>query len=463
MDLTKKAFIDEAAEKIFDKHRDQIDLIESNRHALGQVRSIDSHDLLVVGEMLEAAEHHYQMIREAEGANTLGRLPLVAKDVIAVGYANSVMPMIASVQPLEEVQGIVYFKKVLANGQTLADPRQPGQTPVGLAQANAIGADSGQAGDGAATTFAIALGKAIRKESVKVYAADDASTYAYDADGSGELAGKQGAFGTVDYLTGAVSVTFPSAPANGIAILIDYQTDVERGDIPEIDLELDSRLVKAHPYALKGVWSMLQQFAGKKRHGMSWADDVSKELVAQMNREVGGQLISLIKGNAVGLETFYKKPGAGYSPYAQRQELDVAIANAGATIYNNAGRGDVSVIIAGRLLCAYLKSLDKFKQAAGVVGQYGPHLYGTYDGIPVIRDSERMGDYEATCLYKGSNWDAAGVWAPYMPLTTTDNITTGRFENPLTSQKAVCQVAAVESIQPKFATSLVMNVNDPQP
>ena len=59
------------------------------------------------------------------------------------------------------------------------------------------------------------------------------------------------------------------------------------------------------------------------------------------------------------------------------------------------------------------------------------------------------------CVFKGATpFEAAAVYAPYMPLVVTDTLPTG--ENPLVNQRAAAVWAAVESLVPNYATTLTV-------
>lgn len=75
------------------------------------------------------------------------------------------------------------------------------------------------AGDGTAKTYTGTLANA-PAEPGTVAVADDTETFS--DDGLGVLTGSEGGTGTVNYTTGAVSVTFDAAVTNAEDILVDY-------------------------------------------------------------------------------------------------------------------------------------------------------------------------------------------------------------------------------------------------
>ena len=112
----------------------------------------------------------------------------------------------------------------------------------------------------------------IKKKRVKLY--HDADLVAVD-DGTGNL---QGTFlvgsttvtvtGTVDYADGIVNPVFSTAPANGIAIDIGVDVDIEKDPtlIPITDYEMDSRVLYPHEAAiacgmtLQALWAMRREY-----------------------------------------------------------------------------------------------------------------------------------------------------------------------------------------------------------
>jgi len=74
-------------------------------------------------------------------------------------------------------------------------------------------------GDGLATSFSATLANTpVKPGSVTV--TDGTETFTDNGDGT--LTGSAGGSGTINYVTGAISVTFAAAPASGASITVDY-------------------------------------------------------------------------------------------------------------------------------------------------------------------------------------------------------------------------------------------------
>ena len=98
------------ADMYFEKYRTQVEGLEKS--LLSKVRSISHYDVAALGLQLDQFEAFRTMCEEDGNTNLLGKLPNIALDVITLIHGTSIIPVVASVQPIEEEQGIVYFKNM---------------------------------------------------------------------------------------------------------------------------------------------------------------------------------------------------------------------------------------------------------------------------------------------------------------------------------------------------------------
>jgi hypothetical protein len=453
--------INNEADRLYGKWRKQMDLLEKSVLAKVRKGGIDAYDVYALGKQLEAFEAYVAICEEEGNTNLLGQLPKVAYDVITAVHGVSVLPVIASVQPIDEERGNVYFKNIRSAttrgsqtaGGTLVDPRSQIVTPSGYSS-NHIAAEVGASTGGTPGTsynFTLAA-KPVRSETVKITIQDDAATYCQD-DGNGKLLGI-GVFGTINYITGAVALTFAVAPAANKNILVEYQQNYElSSDLPQIDTFFDSKGIQARIYALKGTIGMLQSFGMKKRFGLMAEDEMAKDLVQEVNREIGGDLIRKMRAAAVGTTTFSKTPpAASISYFEHKQTYKDKLAEAEGVLVGNAGRGTVSLIIAGKDHASVIQTLPGFKKLYDGNG-LGAHVFGELDGVPVVRvlESNILGAGEGMAVWKGTSpFEAAAVYAPFMPLAVTSTLP--QAPNPLSSMKAAAVWAGVETLVPNYVT-----------
>lgn len=81
---------------------------------------LSKNDIYNLGAQFDTFKRYENYVAENGGsASALGALPRVALDVISASYALSIAPQLASIQTLNDAQGIIYFKKVFTHGYPL--------------------------------------------------------------------------------------------------------------------------------------------------------------------------------------------------------------------------------------------------------------------------------------------------------------------------------------------------------
>lgn len=256
------------AEALYEKYRDQMDLLKGSLLAKAK-GGIEPYDVYALGKQLESFDSYLALCEDDGNLGQLGKIPQIAYDVITVSYGTSVVPFIASVQPIEEESGHVYFKQVradntkgnMAPGDVMVDPRTGVKTPSGYASNFITGEVAAVTVDGTLQySFTTALGP-VRPQTVRITVAG-ISPYCFD-DGLGNLHGV-GLSGTITYNSGGVAaiiINFTSNPGAGRNIYLEYQVNYEQAeDLPRISSYFDSTSILARVYALKGTIGMLQSY-----------------------------------------------------------------------------------------------------------------------------------------------------------------------------------------------------------
>lgn len=447
------------AEGYFKKYKTYMQSFEKS--LVSKAMDLQEHHLVQLGKQLDQWGEYKDMCEANGSLNTLGELPKVALDVITATMSNTILPVIASTQVIEAQKSIIWFKNVKAldskgnivAGDKLVDPRTGTKTPSGYASNEVVGEVVVDPTTAAQVVYAFAVngGESIRSQFIKVYLDSDNSIFAKDFDGSGLLFGN-GMSGTVNYDTGAISVTLAADPLGADKILVDYQQNLEEmTDIRRITSVLESTDIEAKAYALKSVMGMFQLFALKKQFGDSALDDMTMDLTREINAEIGGDFIRKYTANAVGVTQFSLTIPANISEKQHREAYAFRMADAESEMIGNVGRGTVKVMIVGREHAALVRGLDGF-QLLSDGNSLGAHIFGTYKGITYVRVPEQaLLDAKAGIgLYTGSSaLESAGVYAPFMPLTIQAS---PLGPNPLTDQKVAATMAGTKVVVPGYAT-----------
>ena len=446
------------AERYYKMYRPYMQLMESVAH-WKRFRTPNQWDYRALGMMLESVDNLIRMCESGGTVGELGILPRIAKDVVTIAYGTSPLPLIASVQPLEEEIGLVYYKRVRAlssggnitAGTIIVSAYGDYVTPQGFSNAEVT--EQIGTGDGSKTTFAATLSvKPIRPGTVNV-SCGDATGQDYNYDG--KIYG-YGVTGTIDYSTGDIEVTFETAPASGAAVTVTYWGNVEDVSlgVKEITYELDTKQVRAKIYALKAMLGLFKSYQFQQRFKRSAEEEIAADLVHALNAEITGDLIRKMNMAKPGAVTWDATAPSGVPYFQHKQTFKDALAGAEKKMVENAKRGVISFIIAGTKACSVIRTLFGWEQIYDGRGIFAAHVFGELDGVPVIRvpDTSVLAAEQVIVGYRGaSEFEAPAVFAPYMPLTITSVLPT---VHPLVSQRAAASWSAVEVLVNRFLFGL---------
>jgi hypothetical protein len=461
----------ELAEGYRKKYPEQVEALEGS--LTSKINGCSEFMISQLGKQLDSAVS-YQKMCEANGTlNNLGQLPRISLDVITAVMGASPIASMASVQAIEAQKGIIHFRNVSArttkgnrtDGDVFVDPRTGEKFNKSYAS-NKVQSEVIGAGDGMEDSFTAILSfKPSRSQFLSVGVVGNAAIRGKDlgpdSNGDkniGQIYG-QGVSGTVNYLTGSIELVFEAPVANMANIVVSYQENYEAAeDIPKIESYWDSVDIEAKVFALKATIGMLQAYTLQKQYGESAKDELSKDLVRAINTEIMGEFIELLLNGAQGLTTFDLTPGAGVSFFENKMQYFDQKNLADSTLVGNAGRGQISVMIAGREHCALVAGLPGFERLTDG-RSLGAHIYGRVNDTLYIRvpQDDIMGGGQAGArrgvgLFKGdSPFDAACVYSPFMPLMVTSDIP--ELRNPLITQRAAATMAGVDLIVPQYATN----------
>lgn len=470
---------------------------ESDR---AKIKGLNENDLFTLGRTFEQQIMTKQMNEEVTFAQ-LGATPTLAFDFITAMFGKSVIPYIASEQVIDEVQGLVYFENIIAQGvkRRMVTPDGTntvevhdeytgrGNVEVGDVLGRAAGAPSkypqGFAGemvygeqldatgvvDGKATEFEFTLSSApIRRNYVKVIATvennagNEIAVIGID-DGKGNIIGG-GIVGTVDYETGALKVTYTNAPKAGTHVIANYATNFELGMLPSITTELDSKFVRANVYGLQTDTSIISSFMMGKRFNFDMQQRAVQLLQEHILNEITTVLLAkIVTAYAEGGEVdtvFNMELPAGVSQQAHFNSVDYTFGIVAQKMAARSGKGTLSVALAGPEACAFLGQNAKFKKIGEATAW--ATVYGVYDNATIVIRCPQLAQFDAVngsksiyFLYKGTTpFDACAVYAPYMPLVGVEDLPVQTAL--LNRRSAVASMAAVDVVVPGYIQKFVL-------
>lgn len=218
-------------------------------------------------------------------------------------------------------------------------------------------------------------------------------------DGSGNLVGAKldsSATNTVDYTTGAITVTYTTAPAVGSTISVqyvyDYEDPTQYEDQGEVELRLRKVNFKLRRFSLGITWSKQSELV----LGSTLDIDAEEALVTGAADELRKSLD--IDAFKLGYRTAVAASGANYrkfdtdhlsagtdNPKDHAQTLKRVFLDVAADIRKELNRGGISAYVCGSYAANYIQSyMDGFSPSGADPAEIGIHKIGTLDGKPVF-------------------------------------------------------------------------------
>jgi len=484
--------------------------------------SLSKNDMFNLGAQLDNYKKYESYVAENSSASSLGVLPRVALDLISATYALSIAPQLASVQTLDEAQGLIYFKKTFTHGYPLtaqnglpalpeerwmgADGKFEGEQSFNGAWKKwldsrprpATGAgdtltpETLTAKNFDAITFNALKGwqsspTGYMSERQFVAVDGDTATIKYGVgnlrwntpinirlvapDGKVEdIVGLTAGPGQLPTFYGKVAVTAAQSGKdivlsgfNGYQGMVAYDVDFEKApDVPAIEYGLDTKVVSAEIIGLKEMLGTFKSFQFNKRFGKAASDEVLADLTGHMAMAESEKVLAAYVQSAnkwAPLTWDLNKPNT-ISEYEHRQSFLYVIQAASAAIGARAGKGYANKIVAGYVACQYIASLPGFRPAPQT-NLVGPHVYGTLEneGITVIRSNTIVAPNEVICAYSSDN---SPFEAPVVCATYMPVFLTDTMpvaDNPFQTQRAIASWKAIEPVVAEFVQRIVITKN----
>lgn len=230
--------------------------------------------------------------------------------------------------------------------------------------------------------------------------------------GAGTLSGTGIASGTIDYSTGAISVTLTTAPASGAVVSVIYNWNSEDSNnydqYGELSLALTKERWTVRPMPLGYNFTDMTQLMFETTGLGSFSEMVEKAIGDAHAIQRDNRAISLANrvasGNTVThFNTDFASEGwVNGKDYAQF-ELNKTFANMNAELYNDIHRGMFNNLICAPKALAYLSTLSNFTEASGdfysgtrLAGKLG----GDKDVFVTPADANILADNEILLTYK---------------------------------------------------------------
>lgn len=370
--------------------------------------------------MVKNLWEYTQNLDETTRMINVGSFDKYAYPMVTIVYPNLVAHTMVSVQPMEGPTSLIFYMQALYNAAKA--PTTAGTNMITTPNANYAAENvdgeviaTGNAGVGPYTgSFSWVP---VRASTISI----TDGTETFTDNGLGVLTGSLGGTGTIDYTTGAFSVTFNGAVGLGTSITATYSYDMEGNPlVPEIDFNLVQAPITARPRKLAARWTLEGAYNLKKLHGV----DAEVELVAASTNELKfGIDQSIINNIWTGTTTtepvWASAPLAGVS-YAEHQlEFVRRLISAGNRIFQASGRAVGEWIVAGLTVSTIIEGLPGYEGTGKLTGR-GIYEAGMLNGTWRLIKNSYFTTTNYLMGYKGDHMFNTGyIFSPYLLFYTT--------------------------------------------
>lgn len=255
-------------------------------------------------------------------------------------------------------------------------------------------------------------------------------TSEFKDDGAGHITGSGISAGTIDYSTGAFSITLAAKPSESDDIYFNYRYNNMDVPVqaPEVTLKIEVAPIIAKSRKLKTIYAFDSAFDMTKDYGMQINNELVTYTAAQIKHEIDGEIMGdlLRIANATAV-TWDATPRDGISLRDHNESFYNKVVEAGNNIFDATKLANGSYIIVGMDAANVVETLPRFR-SSGVIKPTGPHLAGYLGSMPVYKNPFYPSD---TFLvgWKGNGMFEAGyLYCPYMPIMTTQLIMDADFQ-----------------------------------
>lgn len=385
--------------------------------------------------MLENQQRHMQTLNESVIAQKFADIAPRVLDIIRIAYPNANYADWVNVQTMNGPTDLIYFvKPVYGSTQQGATAGELMVNNVRPTFGSETVTDAIGVGNGTLKTFAGNLSYIpVRPKTVKLL--KDNAVVAID-NGKGEFEPTPGnpaipvAAGanvldasSINYVTGAVSVTFTVAPGANAEIAVEYSFDAEQAPdrIGQVDLIFSTMPVVARAHKLRFRYSADSSLIAASID-VPVEDTLTLAATQELIMERDLAVFQDLNRIAVDLgEIFDGTAAMGFSLTEHAQFLKVKLAQAYSNPLLSIGRGEVNWLIAGVGLCSYFEALNGFVKEPNVV-PIGIFKIGTLNGVPVYKN-RFMASNAFLGGYKGDLFGDAGyIVADFVSLYATPTV-----------------------------------------
>lgn len=384
---------------------------------------ISAINLAIWCENTDAEIKKYQRLHEGTQAADVGPYIRHAFELISGTMPNIVAEEVVSVQALNQKIGQIFWLKYVYGSNK--GSVEKGMTAFGPYEINShenytaetIDQEILSEGGEASVTATLAYGPVIAGSLVITVDGNELTD-----DGEGHITGTGLTAGTIDYTSGAVSLTFASAPAGDVSAAYEYNLEYAPTQAPEFNMEIKEKVVIAKPRRLRTNYAFAAAYDVERQFGINMDDELLEASVTEIKHEIDQEILNDLKRQAGLTHSWDMTPRAAISVEEHYKSFQIALNEAANKIRKATKRVKGNVVILGINGLNVVESLPGFVPS-NAEDKVGAYVAGTLKGQIKVIANPFYGDDDFVVAYKGHNFlDAGYVYAPYLPIFATSVI-----------------------------------------
>jgi len=232
--------------------------------------------------------------------------------------------------------------------------------------------------------------------------------------------------GTVNYATGAVSLTLAAVAPSGSSASIKYRYEFADTTKPaQAVLKWETGKVRAEPYRIRTIYELDDFFQVKQvLNGYDIDSVLSSSVAGYINKEISGNVFDDILMKSDADFAWDSRNPTGVAWALHRLSLLQTFVRARSGIRQNIARAEGNVAICGNEWMNSLNVLgdDLWKPERYEKTPIGPYVAGTLAGTIKIISNQDYPDTKAAMVYKTDDVDASFIGGVFIGLYATNPI-----------------------------------------
>ena len=418
----------EKADQLFEKW--------SKKSGLGEgmvdLKDLDENRARALSIVLENEENHLDRLTETQISNSFSTTPENVLRIVRLGYPNSVRGELFLEWAMETARDSIYYlSPKYASTKRGATADNVTHESASFRYASEVETEALGTANGILVEFSDTLANhPLRPFSVKVL--KDGIPVATD-DGEGNMIGAlldTAETNSVDYTSGAITVTFSTAPANTLVITAEYNYDSEDStnytDIGAIELQLKDYQFRVKPWPLYVSWSKMTELLINTTLNIDAEDALIRGASDELKKSLDFQAIRMAYQTAKGhaAVSFDTTGASGESEIDRMTAFNKAIDQASDKMYNTLQRGGVTKLVGGPGAVTQIKLHKRFDGSTRQP-RVGAYREGSLDGIDVYKvPSSIVPDSELMAIYRNEQVpeDVSLAFGSLIPLYQTQTL-----------------------------------------